>query len=136
MPRYNKRTDFNQAEIIQEFRARDVQTIVTNWGQDFPDIMLGLRNGLKWVLVEIKQPTGTFSRGQLRFLSEARGDVTVVTNKAVVGFVIFYSNACLNSDEKDSIAKWLIKNPSQQSLAVSKFWKVIDRQYHGDEKMF
>jgi len=118
-----KRTDKSQSAIVKQLRQRGAQVIVTNFGNDFPDLLIGLAH---WSLVEIKEADGDLSRGQLQFLSDAKGRVGVATNfddaleiAAGVGHLTLL--------QKEAITKWLYLNHSQQSLSVRKFFKLIGK---------
>jgi hypothetical protein len=122
MTRHAKRTDFNQKEIVDELRSRGVQTVLTNFGENFPDLLCGYMGD--WTLIEVKQPDGSLDRGQLDWLSIARGRVGVATTPTEA--VVLAIGPGISEVEKDRIAAWLIKNPTQQSLSVKKFRKLIN----------
>ena len=117
-----KRTDKNQAEIVKLLRRHYGQVIVTNMGDDFPDLLCGSNGG--WTLLEVKQPNGCLDRGQLKFLSEAHGAVAVVTNIDEAINALWDADT-LNDEQKVRIAHWLIRNPDQETLSVKKFRAVI-----------
>lgn len=121
--RHNKRTDRSQLDIVKDLRARGVQVIVTNFGSSFPDLLIGyrLRN---WLLVEVKEPNGCFDRGQLQFLADACGPVAVATTADEAAFALHEGKA-LQTSQKDKIAAWLLRNPTQETLSVKKFRAVI-----------
>ena len=120
-----KRTDKSQAEIVRELRKRGVQVIVTNFGNDFPDLLCG-RHG-QWFLIEIKEKDGDLSRGQLEFLAEANGYTGVATD-ADEAFYIIEAWGHLSRAKQVILSKWLIRNPSQQSLSVKKFTALMQIQ--------
>ena len=121
-----KRTDKNQASIVADLREAGIQVIVTNMGDNYPDLMCAR---YQWVLVEIKQPDGNLKRGQLEFLRDARGYVGVATNFAEAYRLINSPSAyALTPAEQDYIAAWLSQNPTQETLAVKKFFKIIEEK--------
>lgn len=120
----NKRTDKNQKSIVAKLRDAGIQVIVTNMGDNYPDLMCAR---YQWVLVEIKQPDGDLKRGQLEFLSNAKGYIGVVVNfEQAYALIMKPSTHALSPGEQDRIAGWLIRNPTQQTLAVNKFFKIIN----------
>lgn len=122
MPKYAKRTDGNQAEIVSHLRSCGIQVIVTNMGDDFPDLLCGSAAG--WTLLEVKQPDGCLTRGQLAFISDSRGKVAVVTEKREASTRL-WSEDFITAKQRDLIAEWLIRNPDQEKLRVTKFRKII-----------
>lgn len=122
--RFAKKTDRSQPTIVKELRQRGTQVIITNFGNDFPDLLIG--GGVNWSLVEIKEPDGDLSRGQLEFLANAQGRVGVATD-IDTAFAIAHGIGYLSVLQKDEIGKWLIRNPTQKSLSVRKFFKVIEK---------
>lgn len=118
--KYNKRTDKNQAEIVDALRKAGVQVIITNFGQDFPDLLCGHQG--QWMLVEVKQPDGSLDRGQLEFIAKAGGEVAVVTTIAEALDVFRPSRILWGIG--DAVQEWLIKNPTQKSLSVKKYRKL------------
>jgi len=119
--RHAKRTDSNQASIVKDLRKARAQVEVTNMGDDFPDLVAGWS---QWVLLEIKNPDGDFSRGQLSFLATAQGPVGFATNTEEAFDVL--QGYHLTRSQKEQIAVWLIKNPDQQSLSVKKLRKLVN----------
>lgn len=122
--RHNKRTDGNQKQIVSELKDRGLQVIITNFGLNFPDLLVGNHS---WILVEVKEVDGCLDRGQLRFLASARGPVDVVTtaDEVISGLM----SGGLRSLQKDKIAAWLIKNPKQETLSMRKFRVVIGQDW-------
>jgi hypothetical protein len=123
MPRFNKRTDKNQAEIVKELRRRGVAVTITNFGNDFPDLLCDVPKF--WSLLEVKEPDGSIDRGQLKFMSECHGPCAVVTTPDEAWLTI-NEGAWLTNAHKDRIAGWLICNPTQETLSVRKFRKLIN----------
>ena len=121
-----KRTDKNQAEIVEHLRAVGVQTIVTNMGNDFPDLLCGASCWNGWTLLEVKQPSGCLDRGQLEFLRDATGAVAVVTDVDEATFAVLSGDGLLGESDREQIAKWLIRNPDQETVSVKKFRKLIN----------
>lgn len=122
MTRHAKRTDKSQKGIVDELRKFGVQVVVTNFGESFPDLLCGYF--CNWALVEIKESDGAFSRGQLEFLATSKGKCGVATN-AQEAFQVVKNDGHLYPYEQNKIDVWLIRNPTQQSLSVKKFFKVI-----------
>lgn len=121
-----KRTDGNQKAIVEALRKYGAKVIVTNFGDDFPDLLCSSLTS-EWVLMEVKEPHGCLDRGQLAFLSDVRcGAVAVVTNEDEAIDALRDEENRLEYREQEAIEKWLIKNPNQQSLSVKKFRKVIN----------
>lgn len=124
MPKYAKKVDRSQPAIVDELRKRGVQVHVTNFGNDFPDLLCSGRAG--WVLVEVKEPGGDLSRGQLEFIAEAKGHVGVATDAdEAVALVNFPMLESIAPGKQDRIAAWLVRNPTQKSLSIRKFREVI-----------
>lgn len=73
-----RRTDSNQKEIVDALRKVGVQVIVTNTGNDFPDLALAVTD--EWTLAEIKSPTAKFYRGQIEFIANAQAPVAIFTD--------------------------------------------------------
>jgi len=117
-----KRTDKNQADIVRDLRLAGVQVLVTNFGDDFPDLLCGWRG--KWTLLEIKKPDGDITRGQLEFARDAKGNIGIATTTDEACNVLFGNT--LTSSQQTKIATWLIKNPDQQSLSVKKLRKLVN----------
>lgn len=126
MPRFNKRTDKSQKDIVDALRKSGVQVIVTNFGQDFPDLLCGYRAVSEpgWVLIEIKEPDGSLDRGQLEFIANAKGRVGVATTFDEALALVRATDG-ISLLGKDAIDQWLLKNPTQGQLSVKKFRKVI-----------
>lgn len=127
MTRYAKKTDGNQVEIVNALRKHGVQVVITNFGESFPDLLCGY--GRSWSLLEVKQPDGDLSRGQLEWLSNAKGRVAVVTtpDEAVDAAINgIHSKHTLFLNSGFQLEQWLIKNPNQQSLRVSRFRRIIN----------
>jgi len=124
MPRFNKKVDANQKGIVSELRTLGVQVIVTNFGHDYPDLMCGWAD--QWTLLEVKQPDGDIDRGQMQFLANAGGPVAVVCDSdSAIQAVTDPSEYCLSNSQQDRIAKWLIRNPTQETLSIPKFFNLI-----------
>ncbi len=127
--RFNKRTDHVQNTIVKDLRACGIQVIITNDGFDHPDLLCGYR-GI-WTLLEIKNPLvtnvskGTMTRGQLEFIADARGPVGVATNFEESRRIIVDQD-WITQREQENIIAWLIRNPDQQSLSVSKFREMLN----------
>ena len=120
--RHAKRTDSNQASIVKDLRKAKFQVIVTNMGDDFPDLIAAFAS--HWVMLEIKKPDGDFTRGQLQFLADAGAPVGFATdtNEAAKMITCGY----LRPAQKAEIAVWLVKNPDQQTLSVKKLRKLVN----------
>lgn len=119
-----KRTDKNQASIVADLRKAGIQVIVTNMGDNYPDLMCAR---YQWVLVEIKQPDGSLDRGQLEFLRDARGHVAVATTfTEAYRAVMNPQSYAITPKKQERIAFWLSQNPAQETLAVKKFFKIIE----------
>lgn len=126
MTRYAKRTDSNQAEIVDYLRAQGYQVVLTNMGNDFPDLLVG--NGHEWSLMEVKSEQGSLDRGQLRFLAEAQAPAAVVTNaESALRMAKVPRIWRIITSERDAINVWLIRHPEQNKLSVRKFFKLIGR---------
>lgn len=124
MTRYAKKVDGNQQPIVDALRKSGVTVIITNWGNDFPDLLCGKRG--RWVLQEVKEPSGSLDRGQLLFMVNAGGcPIEVVTTPGEALAVMEYPKTFAHYLANQArVAVWLAKNP-QQSLSVKKFRKVI-----------
>ena len=119
-----KRTDKNQSGIVSEMRQLQIQVIISNFGDDFPDLVCGWAGN--WILLEVKQPDGSIDRGQLRFLADARGFVAVVCDSdSAIRAVTDPNEYCVSNSQQDRIAKWLLRNPSQETLSVRKYQDLI-----------
>lgn len=71
-----KRSDRNQAEIISALREAGCQVIDMHVvGHNFPDLLI-VSHGIIG-LIEVKTEDGKLSPGQMKFLREFRGPVTV-----------------------------------------------------------
>ena len=118
-----KRTDRSQAEIVRQLRECGIKTTLTNMGDDFPDSMTDWH---QWVLIELKEPAGKLSRGQMRFIAHSSGHVGVATDflsaHAIAKWPKLYA---INGPAKDRIAAWLLQNPEQESMRVKKFLKLV-----------
>lgn len=123
--RFAKRTDRSQSGIVKEMRKYRAQVIVTNMGDDFPDLLVG-RRAQGWKLTEVKELDGCFSRGQLKFLAEAHGAVDIVTSKedAIISLKVYRR---LTVDEQARISAWLLTEPNQETIRVQKLLKIIGR---------
>jgi len=117
-----KRTDSNQASIVKDLRELGFQVVVTNLGDDYPDLMVGSKG--TWTLIEIKKPDGDFTRGQLEFLADARGPIGYATDTGEAIGLIYGDHLTLG--QRIHISQWLIKNPDQQSLSVKKLRKLVN----------
>jgi hypothetical protein len=120
MGKFNKRTDFNQKAIVNDLREMGVQCILTNFGQDYPDLMCGWRG--TWTLLEVKGEA-SIDRGQLRFIANSKGPIAVVTNTDEA--IAAVKGATITDAGKLEVAKWLVRNATQASLSVNKFREVI-----------
>jgi hypothetical protein len=120
--KYAKRTDGNQSLIVADLRSRGFQVIVTNFGNDFPDLLVGAYG--QWWLMEVKQPDGELDRGQLEFLVKAKGRVVVVTGPEEA-YQSVADGRTIGQRAKTELDTWLLKNPSQKCLSVRKFRKII-----------
>jgi hypothetical protein len=113
-----KRTDHNQKQIVSDLRDAHRQVHITNFGQDFPDLLTA--HAGEWALLEVKQESGSLDRGQLRFLANAKGKVAVVTTSREA-----MNPEYLTPDHKAKIHVWLLQNPDQETLSVKKFRAAI-----------
>jgi hypothetical protein len=127
MPRFNKKVDANQKGIVSELRQLGIQVILTNMGENYPDLMVG--HGGNWILLEVKNPLGgkfVLDRGQLRFLADARGFVAVVCDPDnAIQAVTDPREYCLSNSQQNKIVAWLVRNPTQETLSVLKFFDLI-----------
>lgn len=125
MTKWNKRTDFNQKGIVDGLRQIGVQAILTNFGQDFPDLLCGYRD--VWVLLEVKEESGSsLDRGQLKFLANATAPVAVVTTlEEAIEEVTYVGVNKRSRYDYSKIHGWLLANPLQHSLSVKKFRALI-----------
>src|SRR5213076_2556669 len=117
MTRYAKKTDGNQKEIVDGLRRFGARVIITNFGDDFPDLLVSTLTS-EWVLLEVKQPDGCLDRGQMQFLADVRcGAVAVVTTEdEALDALDADGLQRLEYWQQMAIEKWLVKNPTQQSL--------------------
>jgi hypothetical protein len=126
MPRFAKKTDKSQADIVRELRQCQIQVIVTNMGNDFPDLLVCSSLAPEWVLLEVKEENGKCSRGQLQFIADAKGYVAMTTTfKRALEIAVVPNVFCFKQEEKDLIAVWLEKNPNVKQIAVRKFFRTI-----------
>jgi hypothetical protein len=116
--RFNKRTDNNQAQIVRELRDRRYQVVVTNMGDDFPDLLVSRPVEPFWMLCEIKD-TKPLSRGQLLFIANSKGPICVATTADEV--IQEVERGGIPQEGKDRLAQWLYKNPMKASLSLRKF---------------
>lgn len=122
MPKYAKKVDANQPKIVMELRDQFIQVHLTSsLGNDFPDLLCA--NGGKWLLVEIKEIDGALDRGQMRFICESKGPVAVCTSSAEVVRALGIGG--ISREGKYKLQVWLVMNPNQRSLSLTKFRKVI-----------
>lgn len=123
--RFAKKVDRSQPQIVKALRKYRAQIIVTNMGDDFPDLLVG-RRALGWKLLEVKELDGSFSRGQLKFLAEAYCPVDIVTSQydAIVSLTV---GRYLTMTEQARISAWLLTNPNQETIRVQKLLKIIGR---------
>lgn len=127
MPKYAKKVDASQSQIVKDLRDAQVQTIVTNFGNDFPDLLTGFEH---WVLIELKEIDGSITRGQLKFISEAKGFIGLATDfDSAFLCAVMPRQYCFRADEQDRIAAWLELNPNVKTIAVRKFFReVLNRE--------
>lgn len=124
--RFQKRTDKGQLAIVRELEACGIQTIVTNFGESFPDLIVCSPRNLQWVLLEIKEIDGSFKRGQLQFIADAKGLVGAATD-AQTAYSVANSPGefCFSANDKNRIDVWLSKNLEVKQIAVRKFFKEV-----------
>jgi hypothetical protein len=122
---YAKRVDRSQPAIVKTLRTTGSQIIVTNMGDDFPDLLCGTHN--YWKLVEVKELDGKFSRGQLMFLSMATGPVDIITGEAD-GIRSLTTKRRLTLQEQHEMRIWLLRNPNQETIRVQKLLGIIGRE--------
>lgn len=120
--RFAKKVDANQQEIVKYLRKRGASVTITNFGNDFPDLLCGLPKF--WSLLEVKEPDGSIDRGQLKFMSESHGPCAVVTTPDEAWEAIS-GEGWLTNEQKDKIEGWLLRNPTQETLSIRKFRAVI-----------
>ncbi len=126
--RFNKRTDHVQNTIVKDLRALGIQVVITNGGFDHPDLLCGYKG--VWTLLEIKNPLvtnvskGTLTRGQMQFIVDARGPIGVATNLDEAQDIVKWEGG-ITEKQKENIIAWLIRNPDQQTLSVSKFREML-----------
>ena len=123
--RFAKKVDRSQSGIVKALRKIGAQVIVTNYGQDFPDLLCGY--GGHWKLLEVKEPDGDVSRGQLEFIRDSTGYVQIVTNDNEAINAMFPGCEGFNRYEKNKITEWLIRNPNQETIRVQKLLTMIGR---------
>lgn len=126
MPKFKKKTDANQAGIAAALRQAGIQVIITNFGNDYPDLLCGWAG--VWILLETKNLNGrgVIERGQLRFLADARGFIAVVCDaEAAIQTVLDPKEYCLANSQQNKIVAWLMRNPTQETLSVKKFFELI-----------
>lgn len=81
-----KRVDANQRELTALFRRMGVSVLILSGvGKGCPDLLLGAAQGLRNVLVEVKDGTKPPSQRKLtpleqKFLDEWQGDVRVISS--------------------------------------------------------
>ena len=122
--RYAKRTDKSQADIVADLRKCGIHTLVTNMGDDFPDIITGHK---QWVLIEIKEPDGDVSRGQVRFIVDSSCPVGVAVGCDEAKALAVDPDAhAITHEQKNALAKWLVKHPYQESVSIKKFFGVLN----------
>lgn len=119
-----KRTDKSQAAIVNKLRDAHIQTIVTNMGDDFPDLICAYMGS--WTLVEVKEMDGgSLSRGQLEFFAGAWGRCAVVTDFDSAYKAITTGQGLVTPKQQERIFAWLQKNPTQESVRIKKFMALI-----------
>lgn len=121
---HGKKTDRSQQQIVKDLRASGIQVEILSEGCNKPDLLCGY-NGV-WALIEIKESDGSVKRGQLKFLSEAKGSVGVATNYEDAYNMAVTQKGCLLEREKKLIDQWLVTH-EEKTISVKKFWKLIGR---------
>lgn len=121
-----KRTDENQAAIVESLRKCGVRTtLLSALGLDVPDLLCGY--GSHWILVEIKKPDSDITRGQMRFIADALGYVGVATNAEQARKIVKQPEShAITDGQQTKIVEWLIRHPYQQTLSVRKFMELIN----------
>jgi Holliday junction resolvase len=72
MPKYAKRVDQNQKEIVAKLRELGCSVFhLHTVGQGCPDLLVGIKNQSH--LVEIKMPDGKFTPAQIEFMAQWKG---------------------------------------------------------------
>lgn len=73
--RLPSRVDGNQGEIVSTLRAVGLIVIDLHaLGDDYPDLLVGDPRECRWVLVEVKTPTGKLRKGQREFMDLCRAN--------------------------------------------------------------
>ncbi len=122
--RFNKKVDKCQAEIVKSLRSCGLQVVITNMGDDYPDVMVGYKG--KWILLELKNPKeSSLSRGQLQFIVDAKGPVGVATDFAEAMWIVT-ENKAITQRQQENVIAWMLRNPEQGSLSTTKFKFIID----------
>jgi len=75
MPKYAKKRDDNEPEIVRTLRGLGVEVHKLN-EEDIPDLMVGFRG--QWFLLEVKGKGKPLKKGQKDFYDQAEGPVAVV----------------------------------------------------------
>ena len=125
--RHAKATDKSQSKIVNELRQAHIQVeVMSSAGNDFPDLLCCGPRG--WVLLEVKElDGGKLKRGQIEFISRAKGFVSVVTEPwEAVSTVQDPVSLCIMRHQKDRLAAWLTQNPNQQEMRIKKFFELIN----------
>lgn len=122
--RFAKKVDRSQPQIVAALRRTGNQVVVTNMGDNFPDLLCGVVN--YWKLVEVKELDGHFSRGQIEFLSTCVGPVDIVTGEDD-GLLSLKKRRSLTPQEKTAMMLWLLRNPEQETIRVKKLLGIIGR---------
>lgn len=120
--RFAKKVDRSQSAIVKAFRSAGTQVVVTNSGNDFPDLLVCKKS---WKLVEVKEPDGSFSRGQLVFLATATGPVDIVVGEDDA-MMSLKEDRFLSPNEQGRIGIWLATN-DQETISVQKLLTMIGR---------
>lgn len=121
-----KKTDSNQKEIVSTFRKLGASVLdCSALGRNAPDILVGTKG--KNVLVEIKTPTGSISRGQLEFIRDWRGLVALVHSNLQAQTLVENPDwYCFKQKDKDFLAQFLIRWRGK-SITVNKLQKEFEK---------
>ncbi len=124
MPRYAKKTDSNQKEIIEWLEVYGCQVDRLHQGDNLPDLLVCYD---EWVLIEVKPTlTDSIQRNQIQWLANAGGYAGVVVNKDEA--LLLAQNPgmhALTLQQRENLTQWLIRNPKQTKLSVNQFREVI-----------
>lgn len=121
--RFAKKVDRSQSSIIKTVRQMGGQVYATNFGNDFPDLLIGWRGA--WRLWECKELDGSFSIGQLRFLAHADAHVDIVTGEEDA-IVSLNSDRRITDIEQEAILDFMFRT-EQESIRVKKLLGMMGR---------